>query len=206
MPAMLGQVAYSYWIVQSRKRGNRSTQDPQNIVKQKDHSSGLLSFATKCIMKPDRICTCHSLQLPLWGQLLSSYIKEKDRLIWEDETMVRNERDEDEWLMSGFSLPWTFANLYTVHEKSTQKEKMRRRMKSEWFSLIASTTLPTRFKGGAGRRGETEKLMGTEQGPVIFQKLLLSTTLSPRREPDPWSTESAFSSDAHMHTRVQTHN
>lgn len=60
---------------------------------------------------------------------------------------------------------------------------MRRRMESEkgkhinkegdgdcdreGVGLIASTTLPARFKTGAGRRGETERLMGTEQGPVI---------------------------------------
>lgn len=74
-------------------------------------------------------------------------------------------------------------------------------MKSEWFSLIAFPTLPTKFKTGAGWRGETERLLGTGQGPVIFQKLLLSAVLSPRREPDPWGTACA-SLWTHIHTHT----
>lgn len=37
-------------------------------------------------------------------------------------------------------------------------------------ALIASTTLPAGFKTEAVRRGETGRLMGTERGPVIFQR------------------------------------
>lgn len=38
----------------------------------------------------------------------------------------------------------------------------------EGVGLIASTTLPAGFRTGAGEeRGESERLMGTEQGPVI---------------------------------------
>lgn len=156
--------------------------------------------ATKCIMKSDRIGTGHGLQLHFCEQLLSSYIQEMDRLIWGD--------DCKKWVtdVRFFSLPGTFANLYAEDEKSTQEKNQWRRMKSEWFSLITFPTLPTRFRTGAGRRGETERLMGTEQGPVIFQKLWLSATLTPRWEPDPWRTASAISSDTHMHTQIQTHN
>lgn len=56
-------------------------------------------------------------------------------------------------------------------EQRKNKNKGDRDSDREGVALIASTTLPAGFKTGAERwGGETERLMGTEQGPVILRR------------------------------------
>lgn len=54
-------------------------------------------------------------------------------------------------------------------------------------ALIALTTLLAEFKTGARRRGETERLVSTEQGLVIFREaLIICHTVSEPSAATPW--------------------